>query len=100
MAARGDRIRIRKTVLKPGERSERIPEETRRTPMVMWVKGFLIDESGAVGDMVTVETDTGRRVTGELVDETPSWNHGFGRQVPELDELARRMRVLARELRR
>ncbi|MDF1566853.1 MAG: 2-amino-4-oxopentanoate thiolase subunit OrtA [Spirochaetaceae bacterium] len=100
MAVRGERIRIRKTVLEAEERSERIPEETRRTPMVMWVKGSLIDENGAVGDMVTVETDTGRRVAGELLDEAPSWNHGFGIQVPELDVLARRMRRLARELRR
>jgi len=100
MAVRGERIRIRTTVLEAGERSERIPEETRRTPMVMWVKGALVDESGVVGDPVTVETDTGRRVAGELVDEAPSWDHGFGGQVPELDELARRMRNLARELRR
>lgn len=99
MAVRGKRIRIRKTVLESGERSERIPEDTRRTPMVMWVKGSLIESNGAVGDTVTVETDTGRRVAGELVDEAPSWNHGFGGQVPELDELARRLRRLARELR-
>jgi len=96
-ALQGDWVRIHDTVLDAGRRSDRLPPETRAVPLEMWVKGFLIDGQAGPGDRVTVETAAGRRVEGVLVDLSPSWSHGFGDHVPELDELGRRMRRWTRE---
>ena len=98
IAGEGDWVRIRDIVLAPEDRSDRIPPETREKPLEMWVKGFLVDAQARIGDRVTVETATGRRATGLLEDVAPSWDHGFGSHVPELERLGRRLRDRMRRL--
>ncbi len=97
-AIRGDWVRIHDIIMSPEERSERLPEDTRRVPLEMWVKGTLTEESARVGDKVTVETTTGRRVRGILIDTAPAWDHNFGTLVPELEVLGRRLKASLREL--
>lgn len=95
-AHRGDWVRIQGIVLNPEERSDRLPEDTRKVPLKMWVKGVLVDDSASCGDWVTVETATGRRTSGILEEIGPAWSHGFGKHVPELEELGRRFQHFRR----
>ena len=97
-ARRGDWVRIHDIILTPEERLNRLPEDTRKVPLEMWVKGALVDESARPGDRVTVETATGRRTSGVLQEIAPAWDHGFGRHIPELEELGRRLRRTLKEL--
>lgn len=81
-------VEIQKVLLMPEERATNLPEETRSTPYVMRVRGFL-DADGVVGDEATVTSMIGRTHTGTLVDADPAYEHSFGRVVPELLHIGR-----------
>ncbi|MCL2557775.1 MAG: 2-amino-4-oxopentanoate thiolase subunit OrtA [Treponema sp.] len=83
MAEKGAWARIKKTVLQSGERADRLPEETRGVPFVMWVKGSLV-APGEIGEEVTVLTKSGRLESGELVEINPFYNIGYGEHVEQL----------------
>ena len=83
MAKKGDWVMIHNIVLKPEERSANLPEDTKKVPLEMWVKGYLQSDA-KLGDTVTVITRTGRTAVGELVDEAPHYEHRFGSLVPEV----------------
>ncbi len=83
MAAKGDWVQIEATVLEPLQRMAGIPEDTKKTPLTLWVKGFLQGDAEE-GAVVEVETLTGRRVQGRLVDPCPWYDHNYGKLVPEL----------------
>ena len=93
-AKKGDWVRIHKIVLEVGERAENLPEETKEVPLEMWNKGFLLDDEAEVGDQVEVETYIGRKVTGELVEINPFYEHDFGKLVPEIMYIGRQAREL------
>lgn len=76
-------VRIQKTVLKPGERAEHLPEDTQNVPFVLWVKGYLNAES-EIGDMVSVTTRTGRLETGILLEGEPRYQLDYGDFLQEL----------------
>ncbi len=59
---------------------------------MMWVKGFALGEA-AVGDELTVETMTGRTVTGALSAINPGYFHTFGDPIPELTHVGRDLRA-------
>ncbi len=83
MIEKGSYVRIRRTLLEPGERSPNLPEETSKVPFKMWVKGFLQEEADLF-DIVTVKTTTGRFETGRLKEANPPYKHGYGDFVPEI----------------
>jgi len=83
MAEKGAWVRIKKTVLESGARADRLPEETRGVPFVMWVKGSLT-EAGQTGETVTVLTKSGRLEQGELVEANPAYELGYGKHVEQL----------------
>ncbi len=70
-------VQIHAIVLKPEERTGKLPEDTKKVPLEMWVKGFL-QEDAQIGDVVTVETLTGRLVEGTLLEANPVYHYGFG----------------------
>ena len=81
---KGEWVQIHNIVLKPEERTGKIPEETKKVPLELWVKGFL-NEDAVIGDIVELTTITGRKASGTLVDVNPVYTHGFGDVfVPEL----------------
>jgi len=84
LAKKGDWVQIQKTLLKPEERTAPLPEDTKKLPLQMRVKGFLLNESAEIGDEVEIETLIGRRVKGTLVAINPKYEHDFGEPVPEL----------------
>ncbi|HHW56747.1 MAG TPA: 2-amino-4-ketopentanoate thiolase [Clostridia bacterium] len=83
MAQKGDWVKIKQVILEPEERAENIPDDTKKTPLTMWVKGLLL-EDGEIGDTVKIKTFTGRIVEGVLVEVNPRHIHDFGNPIPEL----------------
>ncbi len=75
----------------PEHRRAGLPEDTAAQPLRMWVKGFARSAAG-LGDEITVETMTGRAVTGTLTDVNPGYTHTFGRPAPELTHVGRDLR--------
>ena len=83
MVKKNSWVRIHRIVLKPGERAPQVPEDTKKVPLEMWVKGWLRDDT-EIGGKATVTTLTGRVETGVLLEENPCYRHSFGDLVPEL----------------
>jgi hypothetical protein len=92
----GTWVEIQRVVLAPDQRAPHIPEDTKRVPLEMRVKGFLIAAAG-MGEEVDVVTATGRRLRGTLKEINPSYSHGFGSPIPELSAIAGEVRELLRE---
>ena len=95
-AARGTWVEIHRIVLPAGERVSQVPEDTQRMPLEMRVNGFLTG-SAASGEEVEIETPAGRRVRGKLIDVKPSYTHGFGAPIAELDTIGREVQAILRE---
>lgn len=85
-------VQITKEILSPKERSNHLPEPTKQVPFVMWVKGFLSDDA-EIGSFVEIKTITGRKESGVLVCENPSYMHTYGEFVPELLDIDRMVKT-------
>jgi hypothetical protein len=93
MVKKNSWVRIHSIILEPGERAPQVPEDTKKVPLEMWVKGWLLEDA-EIGGTAAVRTLTGRRETGTLLEENPSYGHGFGDLVPELLLIGARTREL------
>jgi len=94
----GEWVEVERVLLEPADRSPGLPPETAEKPLITWVKGFAQGD-GALGDDVTVETMTGRLVTGALSAVNPGYFHTFGEPVPELATVGRDLRARLSEWR-
>lgn len=81
--SKGTWVEIEQVVLTPAQRSPAVPEDTRKTPLVMRVSGFLLADA-ALSDQVSIRTIIGRELSGTLVTVNPSYSHSFGQTMPEL----------------
>lgn len=90
MILKGKLVQIHKIILKKEERASQVPEDTKNTPLEMWVKGYLCEDS-KVGERCNVITVTGRKVEGTLVDGGLKYEYDFGNYVEELDEIKHRV---------
>lgn len=79
----GDWVIVHSTVLEPKDRASQVPEDTKRVPLEMWVKGFVKSDSN-IGDEVEIATITGRSVFGKLEKVNPYYTHDYGKCIPEL----------------
>ena len=87
-------VQIHEIVLKPEERTGKIPEDTRKVPLELWVKGFL-NHDASIGQQAEITTITGRQVKGELVEANPKYSYGFGEEyVPELLKIGMQVREI------
>jgi hypothetical protein len=93
MVKKGEWVRIHKIILEPSERAPQVPEDTRAVPLELWDKGFLL-EAAVMGEEVTVETVTGRRESGTLIEVNPHYGHDFGKFIPELLAIDRQVREI------
>lgn len=91
MIEKGKWVQIRKVVLEASERAKHIPEDTKKQPLIMWVKGFLL-ENAELGNQVQIETVTGRIEAGTLIEVEPSFKHNYGEFVPEILQIDRILR--------
>jgi hypothetical protein len=76
-------VQIKKVILKPEERTGNIPEDTKKVPFLMWVKGYLLTDA-EMNDEVQIKTLTGRVESGTLVKINPAYMHTYGKFVPEI----------------
>jgi hypothetical protein len=86
-------VRIHRVILKPGERAPQVPEDTKKVPLEMWVKGVLRQDA-KIGEAAEVTTQTGRVEIGILLEENPTYRHSFGNLVPELLRVGAQAREL------
>lgn len=93
MIKKGTWVLIHRNILSPAERAPQIPEDTKKVPLEMWIKGYL-KEDADVGDEVKVTTRTGREETGTLLEAEPYYKHDFGKFVPELLEISAQVREI------
>ncbi|WP_029074838.1 2-amino-4-oxopentanoate thiolase subunit OrtA [Kaistia adipata] len=96
MSKLGNWVQIHDIILEPHQRPASLPEETRRVPLEMRVKGWLLEETAELGDTVRIRTAIGTILSGVLIADNPAYGHDFGRAVPELlaagDELVALMK--------
>jgi len=78
VALKGAWVEIENILLDIGQRAPQVPEDTLKTPLVMWIRGFLMNEKAEKGDTVTIKTLSGRMPQGTLVDISPRFEHDFG----------------------
>jgi 2-amino-4-ketopentanoate thiolase alpha subunit len=90
-ARKGDWVEVECKLLDPADRSKNLPPETAAKPLMMWVKGFA-EAEGAVGEELTIETMTGRQVTGRLSAVNPGYYITYGDPTPELVHIGRDLR--------
>jgi hypothetical protein len=86
MIDKGTYVRIRQTILKPQERSQKLPKDTHEVPFKIWVKGYLQEEADLF-DIVHIKTLNGFEYTGRLKEANPPYRHSFGDFVPEILKL-------------
>ena len=83
-AREGDWVEVEVKLLDPADRSKNLPPETAEKPLMMWVKGFA-EGAAALGDELTIETITGRKVTGALSAVNPGLLHHLRQPDPGAD---------------
>lgn len=94
----GDWVEVERVLLEPADRSPNLPADTAEQPLLAWVKGFARSEA-LLGEGLTVETMTGRLVTGRLSSTTPGYYHTFGDPIAELVHVGRDLRARLTEYR-
>ena len=93
---KGEWVQVHDIILKPEERTAKIPEDTKKVPLEIWVKGFL-NSDAKMGDVVEVTTRVGRTVKGTMVDVNPTYDYGFGEiYIPELLKISRQVKDIVR----
>ena len=83
-AAKGDWVEIFDTILTPEQRAPNLPEDTASVPYTFRLRGFAA-EPGELGQRITIRTQSGRLVSGNLVTVNPTYDHNFGQYIPELN---------------
>jgi 2-amino-4-ketopentanoate thiolase alpha subunit len=94
-AKRGDWVEVARVILTPAERAPGLPEDTSKVPYTLRVRGIALSD-GEMGEKITVRTQAGREVEGELLAVNPGFEHTFGGCVPEIVEIRSRLKRLAR----
>lgn len=83
-AKAGDWVEIENIVLNSKERASSIPEDTKKTALKMWIRGFLVNEKAEIGDDVLILTLAERSLSGKLIEIDPKHNYDFGETIIEL----------------
>lgn len=93
MIEKGTWVEIVREVLSPEERSNAIPDETKKTPLIMWVRGNTLQSSN-LGEEVEIETISGRRIKGKLTQIEPAYSHGFGKYIGEVSYIGKQAKEI------
>ena len=93
MIKKGTWVTLRSTILEPKDRAANIPEDTAKTPLIMWVSGFL-DEDCSLGNEASIITKAGRLEKGVLEEANPSPKVDYGDFVPEILAIGSAARAL------
>ena len=80
-------------VLSADQRAPQLPDDTKATPLEIWLKGYLTADA-RMGAEVEITTVTGRLVRGVLVEVNPHYELGYGVFRPELLKIGTQVRGL------
>lgn len=83
MIKKGTWVEIEEIVLYPEERAQNIPEETKETPLKVWIRGYCLSDCN-IGEVTEVKTNVGRILSGKVVGINPGYYHSFGDYVEEI----------------
>jgi len=90
---KGSWVRVHDIVLAAEQRSANLPEDTKKVPLEMWVKGVL-QEDAELGETVRIKTITGREIEAKLLEVNPYYDHDYGSYVPQLQGIGEQLREL------
>jgi len=90
---KGDWVKVYSVVLSPDKRAPQVPDDTKKVPLEMWVKGYAMSDA-KLGDTIKVKTMTDRIVEGEILELNPTYKHSYGEFVPELLEIGQDLRKI------
>ena len=93
----GHWVELTRVVLPAAKRAPNLPAETKKTDLVLKVRGFLLEDA-ALGAEAKIRTLAERELTGTLTDAEPRFPHDFGNPVPELLQIGRELRAEVREI--
>ena len=93
MIKKGTWIEVEEIVLSQDERAANIPEDTKKTPLKCWIRGFSTEDC-EIGKEAEIVTNIGRRVRGIVVEVEPGYYHTYGAYVPELSHIGRQGREI------
>ena len=88
---KGDYAVIQETVLPVGQRAPQVPEDTAKTPLIAFTKGWLL-EAAKAGERARVQTMSGRTVEGSLTSRDLAPSHDYGDYIPELQVIHQQVR--------
>ncbi|MCF8009177.1 MAG: 2-amino-4-ketopentanoate thiolase [Halanaerobiales bacterium] len=89
-------VQIYQVVLPAGKRAPQVPDDTKKVPLELKVKGFL-KEDAKMKDNVEIKTVTNRTLKGKLIEVNPSYEHKFGKMIPELLRIGSQIREIIKE---
>lgn len=96
MIKKGTFVEIETLVLDCPDRSPAIPEDTKKTQLKMWVRGF-VNSDCEIGDEVGITTAIDRTIQGKVVEIEPGYNHDFGRYVNEISYIGKQAKDLLKD---
>lgn len=91
-AKKNDWVQIYFVALNPEERASNIPEDTKKVPLEIKIKGFLQNDFAEIGDEVEIKTTAGRKVSGKMIAVNPIYDHNFGKPIDELLHIGNELR--------
>ena len=91
MIKKGEWVIIHRNILEPSERAPQVPDDTKKVPLEMWVKGYLKADAN-IGDEVEIITVTKRVEKGTLLEVNPNYKLDYGFFIPELLEISDQVR--------
>ena len=97
-AKKGDWVRIHSILMEAEDRAPGIPDDTAKVPYELWDKGFLVSDKAEIGDAVGIETITGRKINGTLLETNPSYDHDFGEFIPEILMIDKQLKEVMGEI--
>jgi hypothetical protein len=93
MIKKGSFVEIMQIVLETDERADNLPEETRKTPLKLWAKGILTEDS-ELGSVGCILTTTGRKLEGNISQINPSYDYSFGHYIEEISHIGSQAKSL------
>jgi len=82
IVAKGTWVEVERVVSRPGDRIPSPGRDLLRSPQVVRVSGFLLEDA-ELGQNVRIRTIIGNEHSGKLRIENPGYGHSFGNTFPE-----------------
>lgn len=93
MIPRGSFVEIEQIILEAENRAENIPEDTKKTSLKLWAKGWLLEDS-EIECEAKIKTINGRIMEGIITEINPRYSYAFGEFIPEVTYIGTQVKKL------